>query len=202
MRKCKREWENPIDNVLIDLCECVCPFLHSVGWTPNLITLVGLIVSLYSVVCLCTGRVYWFAVLFLLGYWFDCLDGHFARKYKMETTVGDYFDHIRDIVVFILVVVVMLYRYADLILKPSPLAVLFWSIWGIYLWNMVQYVGCLENTQHTYRPHSPTLNWMKSFCPSRHPSTIRRLRYFGQGTFICIFILLVLVLENTNKSEV
>ena len=31
--------------------------------------------------------------MFLLSYYFDTVDGKFARKYNMATKMGDYLDH-------------------------------------------------------------------------------------------------------------
>ena len=32
-----------------------------------------------------------------VGYFFDCMDGHFARKYNMVTEFGDMYDYITDL---------------------------------------------------------------------------------------------------------
>ena len=198
MRKCKREWENPMDNVLIDTCDWVCPWIHKLGWTPNVITLIGAIVSLCSIWYLCQDKIILFTVLFLLGYWFDCLDGHYARKYHMETTVGDYLDHIRDITIFVLLILVIVYKYHRILFSFSVLSVLFWVTCLVYAINMIWYIGCLENAPHQYRPHSPTLNWMKSICPQPTHHQIQLLRFFGQGTFFFVMVLLVGILHQES----
>ena len=49
MRKIDSDYENPIDNVLIDSGIKTLPFFKSIGFTPNLITTLSLIFGLISV---------------------------------------------------------------------------------------------------------------------------------------------------------
>ena len=189
-----------MDNILIDTCEMVCPTLYTMGWTPNIITLLGCIVSLSGILFLCRGNLLGFTSLFFLGYWLDCLDGHYARKYHMETVVGDYFDHVRDITIFVLFVYVIGYKYSRILFSFSAVSILFWLTCFLCTLNMVRYIGCLENAPHSYRPHSPTLHWMKSLCSRPTSRQIQILRFFGQGTFVIIMILLVWILNREEKS--
>lgn len=33
-------------------------------------------------------------ILYYIGYFFDCMDGNYARTYKMTSDFGDKYDHI------------------------------------------------------------------------------------------------------------
>ena len=77
--------------------------LHTLGFTPNMLTTVGNILRAISVYYLYKNQKNKFAVFYMLGYFFDCLDGHYARTYGMETTFGDYYDHISDSVFYLIV---------------------------------------------------------------------------------------------------
>ena len=48
-----------------------------------------------------------------LSYFFDCMDGNFARTYKMQTKFGDYYDHIKDVIIM-LIFALILFIYKDI----------------------------------------------------------------------------------------
>ena len=47
-RKINTYHENPIDNILIEICNNVNKYFFKLNFTPNMITTLSLIVSLYS----------------------------------------------------------------------------------------------------------------------------------------------------------
>ena len=52
MRKIDSNLENPIDNILIDICDFILPTLKVLNFTPNMLTTISLIFGLLSVYCL------------------------------------------------------------------------------------------------------------------------------------------------------
>jgi hypothetical protein len=72
----------------------VCPFFKKIGFTPNGITTLSLIFGIASAYYLYKGKIYMFALLYTISYFFDVMDGHFARKYKMVSKGGDYYDNV------------------------------------------------------------------------------------------------------------
>ena len=100
--KLETQFENPIDLVLNSVAVKMNKILYVCHFTPNIITLISLIVSLIGVYYIQLKYYKLGALLFFVGYFFDCADGIFARKYNMTTKFGDYFDHISDIVKMIL----------------------------------------------------------------------------------------------------
>lgn len=46
MRKIPRNYENPIDSILIDICDYIGPFLYKLHVTPNMITSISLILGI------------------------------------------------------------------------------------------------------------------------------------------------------------
>ena len=90
MRKIHPEYENPIDHVLLHLCEMVAPWFRRLNVTPNILTTISNAwagVCVYAILHREAGVA---AVTYWVAYFFDCLDGHYARKYKMVTVLGDY----------------------------------------------------------------------------------------------------------------
>ena len=109
-RKIPAHHEAIIDDFLISLCEPVSTRLNALSFTPNMITTIGLFFGILSIMCL-LKKMYLLSILFLwICYWFDCLDGYYARKYKMETQFGDYYDHFRDIFVVGTLIVILLLK--------------------------------------------------------------------------------------------
>lgn len=200
MRKCDPRYENPIDNVLIDMCDWLCPHLYSLDFTPNIITTIGTLIGLWSLYSLWQGKLLSFIVLYSLSYFFDVLDGHYSRKYCMETEIGDYYDHIRDNIMIIMLLVVVYCRYRNklpgYVLLTSLCIMVFYSV------ILIMYTGCLDRVEHPYRPHSDTLNWCKKLCFVKDPEGfIKYARHFGYATNIIVIILLITFMELCTKSK-
>ena len=115
MRKIIKEFENPIDNIIIDIVEKITPFLYRTGHTPNIITTYSFIFGLLSVHYLNKNDITKFVLFYMISYFFDCIDGFMARKYNMTTKFGDLYDHITDTIVFVLILGVVYSKYKQYI---------------------------------------------------------------------------------------
>lgn len=102
-----RELDNPLDNIMTDLAELTAPMYKIFEMTPNQLTTISLIFGVLSSPLLHYGYNYASAFIFLLSFYFDTVDGVYARKYNMITVFGDYYDHICDILKVILLFYVM-----------------------------------------------------------------------------------------------
>ena len=98
MRKIDKIYENIFDNYYIDLSEYLNHYLHKIYIKPNHLTLLSLITGIFSAYLIYTNHFFKALCLFQCSYLLDCMDGSMARTYKQETTFGDYFDHISDII--------------------------------------------------------------------------------------------------------
>ena len=103
MRKIPEKYENPIDNLLIEVCESSSEFAYNNGFTPNMITTLSNISCIITLIFLLKLKFYIAALFFLISYYFDCMDGYIARKYNQTSPLGDYYDHISDIIKLLLV---------------------------------------------------------------------------------------------------
>ena len=114
-RKINKEHENFIDNVLIDACEPVSAAIrkHIPKMTPNIITVFGTAIGLLAIYFLQKENYMVALVLFWFSYYIDCLDGYYARKYDMITKLGDYLDHVRDVLIGITVIIVIYLKLPD-----------------------------------------------------------------------------------------
>ena len=197
MRKITCDCENPLDNILINISDYMCPYAKKYNFTPNILTSISLIFCGISALLLINHNYLFAAFMYLISYYFDCMDGHFARKYKMVTKFGDYYDHIADTIKVILILYVLYNIDSKKFFIIIPFIILFIFLIFVHL-------GCQELYYDTIE--SDILNYSKNLCPvyNKNDKTsivniLRITRYFGCGTFT-IFIMLVIIYYGVNKK--
>jgi len=188
--------ENPIDVANIWLCDKLCPLFHSLKMTANHITTLSLIFGIISLVFLWKYNWIGFAVTYYISYMFDCMDGHYARKYKMVSKFGDYYDHIKDVIVVIGILVILIVRYQ----VPRKVWVVFTVVLLVFTLLMTAHLGCQEKLY----PHdeSPALNSSKILCPGDAKKNIQYTKWFGCGTWTLVTISMVFYLNKNRFSRV
>lgn len=104
--------ESFADNYLFfPIGDIFLPLLHRLKITPNLITLVSTICTTASIYYLNMDNFKYFLILYILGYFFDCMDGRMARKYKQGSTLGMVLDSSSDIVTNYLLLVTYIFKF-------------------------------------------------------------------------------------------
>ena len=194
MRKIPCDLENPIDNVIYDLSNRMCPFFYKTGHTPNMITTYSLIMGVLSCYFLWKGQVVLFGVSYAMSYFFDCMDGHFARKYKMTSKFGDMYDHIKDVAVYLILIIVIYTKCSKNI--NIPLILLFL----VFTYLLIMNTGCQQKncTKDENPDDSKSLNRTRSLCPNK--DAIKWTRYFGAGSYT-LFLILIISYICYNRSE-
>lgn len=182
MRKIESHNENPIDNILIGIGEQLSPGLYKTGHTPNIITAYSFIVGLMSLHALYYDQNVKFSILFFISYFFDCIDGFFARKYKMTSRFGDLFDHVTDVTVGTGIFVILTYKFFIKRKFPTPfqIGLLFFLALLIYL--ALTHLGCQQHHYSNDDREDETLDSAKGLCPTKEH--IDFYRYFGTGTLV------------------
>lgn len=104
-----------------------------------------------------------------------------ARKYKMYSSFGDYYDHISDIIKTISTLVVLYYIDSNKFYKIIPILVLVGIMMSVHM-------GCQELLYENNE--SETLEISKKFCPVKNKNnneeiknTISSTKFFSVGTF-------------------
>jgi phosphatidylglycerophosphate synthase len=195
MRKISPKYENPLDNILIDFCALLSPTFKIFNMTPNMITTLSMITGVYSIKEYVNKNYLNSAILYGLSYLFDCLDGFYARKYKMVTKFGDYYDHIKDITVIGVLLYLIFIKYYNKknILIPLILIIL--------LFTCQLQISCQE-TLYDNKAESDILQVLNLFPIFSKKKTQRILtvsRYVGLGTmnlFIIFSILYSRIIDN------
>jgi phosphatidylglycerophosphate synthase len=174
----------------------MCPYAKKYDLTPNILTTISLIFCGISVLLLLNKKYLLASFMYLISYYFDCMDGHFARKYNMVTKFGDYYDHVADLIKVLLILYVLYLIDSKKFFIILPFLIFFILLSFVHL-------GCQELYYDTLE--SDILSILKNICPvynkddkSMIINTLGITRYFGCGTFT-IFIMLSIIFYGVNK---
>lgn len=194
MRKLPRELENPLDNVIIYLCGPMTDFFHKLDMTPNDITTLSLITGILSIVFLYKGLPIISVCFYFFSYVFDCADGYHARKYKMVSSGGDLYDHIKDWTVNITYAIVLYKRNKDTLTRPQWIVVLCITI---FLIVMQSFYFAAQERYYDKLDDIPSMAWLGALVKTKKDAinVLKVTRYFGCGTFIMYVICLTVCLE-------
>lgn len=137
----------------------------------------------------CVGHVLLFALLYALGYFFDCVDGIFARRYGMTSRLGDMYDHVTDVTVTIGVLIIVMKKKKRPI-TWHPVAVLL-----IALAFFIVSMGCQQRKKSNQDDES--LDITKPAC--RDEEWITWTRFLGPTTFYTVVVLVVIYLFQEKQ---
>lgn len=186
--------ENPLDQLLINLAERVSGLFKKAGATPNFITTLSIISGGLAIRAVANGgEKTSFAGWALLSYFFDCLDGHFARKYNMCSKFGDYYDHLSDWLYYgALFYVAFVVRGLNSVYRRS--ALLIFGALALAALGMTVHFGCQEAIYSATgrTEEAPTIGIFRKLCP-QPTKLIRFTRWLGCGTFTALVIATVVV---------
>lgn len=182
--------ENPLDVYNIKLVDKLCGVFKSFNFTPNGITTFSLIFGLTSLAFLWIRNFVGFAVCYYISYLFDCLDGHYARKYKMVSKFGDTYDHVKDVSVVsgMLVILCMRYKKDPVVWRNFVIATVIMSV------LMSAQLGCQERLYP--KNESGTLEFTKKLCVGKPEKSIQITKWFGCGTWTVYMIAAVWYLQS------
>jgi hypothetical protein len=199
-RKITHDEENPFDNVVIDIAEWLNTYIfRPLNYTPNMITTMSLIMGLASALLFHYQYYLSSIILFITAYILDCADGNYARTYNMETSFGDYYDHISDVSKIVALLVVI-------ITHPIPQRLKVMFIIGLVIFSMLSmfHLGCQETIYNPDGSHKyDSLSSLKQLCGSsteQGKKYILHSRYVGVGTlmlYCCLIIFVTMILKKT-----
>jgi len=187
MRKINKKYENPIDNILIDIADHCCPCYNAANLTPNDLTTISLLLAITSAFLFNNGCGILAGIFWFVAYYFDCADGYYARKYKLTSDFGDMYDHISDLVK---VAVILWLFYCN---DNSESKGKFWKIvgvLGILMILLCVHMGCQERIYNNVE-HGGFLGMARGLCVGMPEDSILTTRYFGCGTFMTVVSLII-----------
>lgn len=187
-RKIPPKFENPFDNKIIDLCDSLVILCYKNNITPNLITIIRIIISFFSLYYLfftCNS----FIPIIGTGvfYFMDCLDGHLARSTDQVTVFGDYLDHFGDLFYYFSILVFMInktYNYKFLIIS------------GFLLLSYGSFVHLgLQQKNYHIKSNNELLDKLNCL-HNLEPNHISWTRYFGTGTLYLSILFIIYYIKS------
>src|SRR5437763_1737234 len=124
INKLSKEKENPFDLIMIKLSEDTTDFYKQFNLTPNHLTTFSLITGLLSAYLFLLDYNILGGIFIIISYYFDCIDGLYARKYKMVTNFGDIYDHSSDLIKYTFLFIVMFNKSKQKFLKVLPIIII------------------------------------------------------------------------------
>lgn len=181
MRKLPNKYENPIDNLIYLFVPKTSKLLDN--YTPNFITTLSFISAILCLHFIYKNKIELGILFYFLSYYFDCVDGFHARRKNMCTKFGDYYDHITDIIIQILLAIFIFkkiknYKYKNIIISTIIILAIF-----MYIHLSLQELYYNKND-------SDFLNIFQ-FKNTIYTKYLPISRYFGSGTFTTFIIFII-----------
>jgi phosphatidylglycerophosphate synthase len=181
VNKLEDQYDCPLDVGLYKIIETQLPAYKKLMFTPNILTTISILLGLLSAYEIFKGNFAAASVLWLVSYYFDCVDGKFARQYDMVTKFGDYYDHIGDALKYIVLIYALFFRIKKKLTNKQ------WMYIAIIMVLMLLSFIHLGYQEKFYdnKEESGYLNICKIFTKwDKNPKrTIKLTRHFGCGTF-------------------
>jgi len=197
-RKIPSKFENPIDDKIIDLCDSLVELCYRNNITPNLITVIRIIISFFSLYYLFFTRDYIIPILgTAIFYFMDCLDGHLARSTDQVTVLGDYLDHGADSFYSLAILVYLItkkYNYKIFII--SGFLILTYLLLVHFGLQQKNYKIISKKKNPNIELEEETLDKL-NYLHNLSPKNITWTKYFGCGTFY-LFILIFIYYIQSN----
>ena len=178
-RKIDRKYEHPIDNIIIDTFEYINNNIIEIKTKPNYITIFRTVMFIFFWYKFIKDKSKKNTILLVLVYIFfyilDCLDGYTARKCDNVTVLGDYLDHISDIVGNLLMIFT-LYPF-----KNSEVC-----IFLIFSFLLLSFFGCQQKQFNKKDYPYETLDYFKPLCVFN----FNFIKYFSAPTYVSVITIL------------
>ena len=144
-RKSDPEYDDPVDFQLINLVELLGPYFYRMGLSPNVFTTLSLIFAIASCYFLVSRAFLIAGVCWFINYFFDCVDGNFARRYNMTSEFGDWYDHISDWITYLLMCYCVLITCKDMLVGVTIITLLTLSTAIACLHSKNEYAAQIED---------------------------------------------------------
>ena len=190
INKLPKEYENPIDYIVYTyLCEYTAFIFYNFGITPNMITTLSLITGLLSTVYIESNNYVISILLLWISYYFDCLDGHVARKYKQCSPFGCYYDHIKDNITMVYIIYTLSYK-----LQTMSQLIFFYSSILLFSFGLAIQLG-MQEIYSKNENKSSSLSILMMLCKNSlwefPESFLNYTKYLGCGTFYVLITTII-----------
>ena len=181
--KLPEHYDDPVDIFYKKYIDVINPHFKEAGMTPNMITTLSLVFGLLT--CYLYYKSYYVSagLSYIVSYFFDVMDGYFARIYNMGSVFGSYYDSISDNAV-VLILLILFYKNPNLQFKYKIIIFMVLAVYGI---GTVYHMSCQEKyVKETNEKHvSEGLSFLDNI-KCIHFENMKYTRIFGTGvtTFV------------------
>jgi phosphatidylglycerophosphate synthase len=195
-RKLPSHLECPVDNLILEhIVEPLNPVFKKLGATPNILTAISGVFGLLAVYHVQKSNYSLAALFFGISYIFDCFDGNFARRYNMVTRFGDWFDHMKDTLVAVLLISALYFKQ-DISNKTKVWSFVVFVILSLLSYGFLNLQERHYHKEHRKEPKSETLGILPDVFDEEHMDT---LRHFGCGTLHAAAVLMLVYLGRVSS---
>jgi phosphatidylglycerophosphate synthase len=152
-------------------------------FTPNQITSFNILLRIYILYIFKNSKYKYIWVLYLFSFILDCLDGYTARKYDQVTKLGDYMDHISDVIFHFIFTIMVLIRTKKKYIKIFIFSVIFFTL------SLCTHLGCLYKYEIPKTKEKKFLSNLECLCHKK--DLMNYTKYVGVGTAILIMTTLL-----------
>ena len=181
-------YDDPVDIFYKKYIDIINPHFKKAGMTPNIITTISFGFGLLA--CYLYYKSYYISagLSYLVSYFFDTMDGYFARIYDMGSVFGSYYDSISDNVV-VLLLLILFYNNSK-ISVPMKLTIIL--VVAIYAFGTVYHMSCQEKyVKKTNEKHvSVGLAFLDKIKCSDFEN-MRYSRFFGSGVTTLVVAIII-----------
>jgi phosphatidylglycerophosphate synthase len=183
--------ECPIDIWIYKFIDTHLHVYKDLGLTPNMVTTLGFLFGLLTAYQILKGNFLIAAVLWIISYYFDNVDGKLARKYNMITKFGDLYDHVCDVLKYSIVLLALIKSNTR---KTTPKQWIYLGIIKILLFISFIHMGYQEIIYDKKEESRWLAMCTKLVSYDSNPEkTIQYTRYLGCGTSILSIAMLIII---------
>ena len=136
------------DLIEYPICLSIAPFVHSLGITPNAVTIFNMFLRCIILYFFINNNIGWhIVILFVITQLLDCLDGTLARKYDQKSKLGYILDHGSDAIFWNIMLAYTLYGTWNTKYFYIPLVgsvIILYSLYLKYFKDNAYYMNFLE----------------------------------------------------------
>jgi phosphatidylglycerophosphate synthase len=200
-KKLPEKYDDPIDLFYADICDIIMPYFKSAGFTPNMITTISFIFGLISCYLYYIQNYVLASISYIISYFFDVMDGIFARKYNMKSKFGSYYDLYSDFIVLFILIYLVLTNKNFIKLKYINIKILFIIFLFIYSIVSLYHFTCQESYVRSTAKHNSSEALQNRILTCMDHKHMRITRFFGPGINSCIIPLFIFVHIFLTKKK-
>jgi phosphatidylglycerophosphate synthase len=185
-------YDDPVDLFYKKYIDILNPIFKKAEITPNMITSISFFFGLLT--CYLYYKSYYVlaGLSYIISYFFDTMDGYYARIYGMGSVFGSYYDSISDNVVAF--IIIYLFYIKTGFIKPWIKPVIF-CILLLFALGCIYQMSCQEKyTKKTQEEHvSDGLAFLNNV-KCKDFEHMKYTRYFGTG--VCTLVVSIFIIAH------